>query len=125
MWTLCILFALLLCHVTSPAPVIPAPWGSIQGIDMEGRGGRKLSGYLGIPFARPPTGELRWQKPHPHPGPGEGKVFVADTVVPACPQDTAMLGVTAGTNEDCLTLDVYVPTTVTSPRPVMVFIHGG
>ncbi|KAK7486054.1 hypothetical protein BaRGS_00022663 [Batillaria attramentaria] len=126
MWTLCVLFTLLLCHVTSPAPVIPAPWGSIQGFDMEGRGGRRLSGYLGIPYARPPTGELRWQKPHPHPGPGEGNVFMADTFAPACPQELPGLGgVTAGVSEDCLTLNVYVPTTVDSPRPVMVFIHGG
>ncbi|KAK7486053.1 hypothetical protein BaRGS_00022662 [Batillaria attramentaria] len=122
---LCVFILLLVCHVTSPAPVIPAPWGSIQGFDMEGRGGRKLSGYLGIPYARPPTGELRWQKPHPHPGPGEGNVFMADTFAPACPQELPGLGVTAGVSEDCLTLNVYVPITVSSLRPVMVFIHGG
>ncbi|KAK7496738.1 hypothetical protein BaRGS_00011947 [Batillaria attramentaria] len=117
-----------LCQLSASAPVIPAPWGSVQGVDIEGQGGRRLSGYLGIPYALPPTGELRWMKPQPHPGPGEGKAFAADTLMPACPQELPGMGVYAGISEDCLTLNVYTPADSdpqTSSRPVMIFIHGG
>lgn len=48
--------------------------------------------------------------------------------MPGCPQDVSALGVYNGTNEDCLTLNVFVPanrTVTKSLLPVMVWIHGG
>ena len=82
---------LLAVQCASSTPVIQAPWGSIQGLIVEGDDGRKMDGYLGIPYALPPVGDLRFEKPQPHPGPGEGKVFVADQIMPACLQVSPVL----------------------------------
>ncbi|XP_076436664.1 acetylcholinesterase-like [Babylonia areolata] len=109
-------------------PLIQAPWGALQGISVKGDGGRMTNAYLGIPYALPPVGDLRFEKPQPHPGPGEGKVFVADQVRPACLQPPLLVGKSRETSEDCLILDVYVPTDEDKgdgPYAVMIFIHGG
>ncbi|PVD36653.1 hypothetical protein C0Q70_03639 [Pomacea canaliculata] len=92
-WTVLIVALMQLFGDVISAPVIRAPWGTIRGVEVQGRDDRKMSGYLGIPFALPPTGKLRWQKPQPHPGPGEGKVFEATTLLPACPQEVPWMGV--------------------------------
>jgi para-nitrobenzyl esterase len=79
--------------------------------------------YLGIPYAAPPVGNLRWTPPQP-PAPFQG-TFQATKPGNECPQPNGAGG-TAG-SEDCLTLNVYVPD-VEPPEhgfPVMVWIHGG
>lgn len=77
--------------------------------------------YKGIPFAAPPVGELRYRPPQP-PACREG-VSSAVAYGAPCPQNID--GVLTG-NEDCLTLNVWAPSTAaTADRPVMVFIHGG
>jgi para-nitrobenzyl esterase len=77
--------------------------------------------FKGIPFAAPPTGELRWRAPKPvaH---WEG-VRNADQFGPTCMQGA---GTGPNTSEDCLSLNVW--TGAKSPsekRPVMVWIYGG
>lgn len=88
--------------------------------------------YRGIPFAAPPTGELRFARPAPpvvH-----TDVFAADRFPNACPQiagvipDECSAGAAAGGltgSEDCLALNVFAPPAAAQARPVMVFIHGG
>lgn len=82
--------------------------------------------YLGIPYAKPPTGPLRFKRPQPH-----GKFSApldATKFGSACPQNNMMdLGVDS-IDENCLSLNVYVPKEkldVESRYPVMIFIHGG
>lgn len=82
--------------------------------------------FLGIPYAKPPVGELRFKRPDQH-GPFIGP-FEATAFGSACPQNNMMdIGVDSS-DEDCLSLNIYVPTTQ-ADRPsgyaVMVFIHGG
>ena len=73
--------------------------------------------WLGIPFAAPPVGQLRWQPPQPHQP--WTTTLAAVTQPPGCPTGTTG-------NEDCLQLDVTAPTGVGSgPLPVLVYIHGG
>ena len=87
--------------------------------------------WLGIPYAEPPTGELRWRAPQPF-EPWSG-VREATTFGPLCPQFAGMHvsapeGSVVG-DEDCLHLNVWSPAApkVSSRRglPVMVWIHGG
>lgn len=79
--------------------------------------------FLGIPFATPPIGGLRWQPPQ------EIKAWTttrpALTFSSPCPQVDA--NGTAYGNEDCLYLNVWKPlnTATSALLPVMVFMHGG
>ncbi|KAI1904212.1 hypothetical protein AGOR_G00003350 [Albula goreensis] len=91
--------------------------------------------YLGIPFAEPPVGALRFSAPQP-PRPWQG-LRDATAYPPLCLQNMnhskQMTDIYAGripslkTSEDCLYLNVY--TTVKPGQnkslPVMVWIHGG
>jgi para-nitrobenzyl esterase len=81
--------------------------------------------FLGVPFAAPPVGDLRLRAPRP-PEPFEG-VFDATRPAAFCPQLGPLDGKYASNaSEDCLTLNVWTPAAESdSPRPVMVWIHGG
>jgi para-nitrobenzyl esterase len=94
--------------------------------------------FSGIPYARPPVGELRWRPPVPAEA-WEG-VRDASTFGPIAPQPAAVPGITSASDpdgtepqsEDCLSLNVWAPELPDTPtsqpgsgRPVMVFIHGG
>src|SRR5437763_6608250 len=79
--------------------------------------------FKGIPFAAPPTGDLRWRAPKPA-AHWDG-VRKADELGPVCMQG-AGTGSAQKTSEDCLYLNVW--TGAKSPadkRPVMVWIYGG
>ena len=80
--------------------------------------------FLGIPYAAPPVGALRWQPPQP--SAGWSGVRDATQFAPHCPQSPSLFG-QASTSEDCLFLNVFTPShrRAGSHFPVMVWIHGG
>lgn len=87
--------------------------------------------YLGIPFAEPPVGDLRWRAPTPV-APWNG-VRAADRFAPQCVQPgraadsvyAEFSGIQA-MSEDCLYLNVWTPQeAMGAALPVMVWIHGG
>jgi para-nitrobenzyl esterase len=84
-----------------------------------------MRSFLGIPFARPMVGELRFAKPQA-PQPWQG-LYPALALGPVCPQnfDKTEPSSLYFQDEDCLRLNVWTPAVDTAKRPVMVFIHGG
>lgn len=83
--------------------------------------------FLGLRYAQPPIGNLRWQPPQSVPR-GFRQVIDGTKFGPHCPQPASFVGI-ASTTEDCLFLNVYTPAReiafAARPLPVMVWIHGG
>lgn len=100
-------------------PVVQTTAGPVQGT-VEG----DLDVFRGIPYAAPPVGERRWLPPAPVEPWTEPRD--ASQLGPACPQDPDEHEMSEGTptSEDCLTVNVWTPST-TGSAPVMVFLHGG
>lgn len=95
--------------------------GELEGNVLDGQ----VREFLGIPYAAPPVGELRFARaepPEPWRGVREAKAFGS-----RCPQlDAPALNTAASDNEDCLYLNVWTPAPVGGKQmPVMVFLHGG
>ncbi|KAF8150954.1 Alpha/Beta hydrolase protein [Crassisporium funariophilum] len=89
--------------------------------------------YLGIPYAEPPLGELRWRAPLPlnkaRVARASGGAVVDATAYPNfCVQGTTGGGDAGGAgSEDCLKVNIYAPAGAKkgSNLPVLVYIHGG
>ena len=91
-----------------------------------GRRGDTVQAFLGLPFAAPPVGPLRFKPPAPVP-PWSSPRRALD-FAPACPHlhyfDPPERGADV-MDEDCLALNVWTPAADRNRRPVMVWIHGG
>ena len=83
--------------------------------------------FKGIPYAKPPTGDLRWKAPQ---APDDSdETFDAKEFGKTATQyywHSEPAGANeAGVGEDCLTLNVWTADLETTDKPVMVYIHGG
>ena len=101
----------------------------------------KVAAFLGVPFAEPPVGDLRWRAPQPLSNKLEQRNVTEFEA--ACMQSMRILdwyrwmAVQFGdaedyyddleVSEDCLYLNVWTPTPVSDAAklPVMVWVHGG
>ena len=81
--------------------------------------------FLGMPYAEPPLGDLRFAPPVAL-GSWGGPIQ-ADSFGPACPQPATEAADTLNSrvDEDCLTLNVWTPAADDGKRAVMFWIHGG
>jgi para-nitrobenzyl esterase len=101
-------------------PVVATRSGPVQGLVKDG-----TWQFLGLPFAKPPLGPLRWRPPE-SPAPWTA-VRQATAFGPSCPQghDIGDFAKPSET-EDCLYLNVYAPARPSkAPRAVMVWFPGG
>ncbi len=97
--------------------------GLVTGASVDG-----VDRFLGIPYAAPPVGELRWRPPQPY-GHFPGYKLAATQFGSECTQP-AGFGLPESGSEDCLFLNVYMPQQKPGENarrnlPVMVWIHGG
>jgi para-nitrobenzyl esterase len=94
---------------------------------VEGKQAGLVRAFLGIPYAPPPIGDLRWKPPMPAAS-WEG-VRKATEFGSRCLQNNVfgdMVFRDAAASEDCLTLNVWTPTKSAKEKlPVMVWIYGG
>lgn len=110
-------------------PVVETTSGALAGSSEAG-----VSSFLGIPYARPPVGSLRFRPPQP-PEPWTG---VRDALAfgGSAPQvelaGRSLPGTPVGPqSEDCLYLNVWTPAgdvgahPVLAKRPILVWLHGG
>ena len=104
----------------NPSCLVTTTGGDVQGLDN----GVSCS-FLGIPFAAPPIGDLRWRPPQPAPSWAPATLTVT-TAVAMCPQVNPAGSTTVVGIEDCLKVNVWTPDPApASPVPVIVWIHTG
>lgn len=92
-------------------------YGKIVGLENNEAG---IRAWLGVPYAKPPVGELRWKAPR-DPEPWNGVREATRFAGPSAQFGGSQL---QGT-EDCLYLNLWRPATSEKNLPVFVFVHGG
>ncbi|CAG2109730.1 unnamed protein product [Medioppia subpectinata] len=92
--------------------------GTVRGqtiVEME----KRLNVFLGVPFAEPPVGALRFARPHPITTP-------APDIIDATAKKTSCFGGDQPVSENCLYVNIWAPHNTTGAlKPVMFWIYGG
>ena len=100
---------------------VKTTYGALQGVKRQNH-----QVYLGIPYARPPVGKLRFAAPEPSDkwdGVRQATAFSASSIQSSHP--IPGFAADGPISEDCLYLNVYTPAADDKKRPVMFWVHGG
>jgi len=97
--------------------IVQTSTGAVCGIVANG-----VDEWLGIPYAAPPVGSLRWAPPQPH-APWSG-TLAATAFGNICTQPAVGKSGPNNGSEDCLFVNVWAPPGAHG-LPVMAHIHGG
>lgn len=115
-------------HAAADGPIVTVETGKLQGVAANGDSPVQI--FRGIPYARPPIGDLRWREPRP--APHWDGIRSADQFGPRCMQQplfSDMMFRSPGPSEDCLYLNVWTPANLgRAPRaklPVLIYVYGG
>ena len=119
--------ALAFSQAAPTGPSVQAAAGAVTGISQTTAGG-PANAYLGIPYAAPPVGPLRWKPPMPPAkwtGNRQATAFGSRCMQPKLYDD--MFFRDPGQSEDCLTLNIWTPPDAKpgAKLPVMLWIYGG
>ncbi|XP_078699045.1 neuroligin-4, X-linked-like [Branchiostoma floridae x Branchiostoma belcheri] len=131
-----LLLLVISCMVSDGQSVeVSTTLGPIRGFSTTLDDGTVLNTFLGVPFAAPPTGDLRFRPPQPHEGWTDARdatrfgpaclQYPRGTTTSVTPYDPSLDDVNV--SEDCLNLNVYGPQVSDGEGllPVMLYIHGG
>ncbi|KAF5288890.1 hypothetical protein FQA39_LY03769 [Lamprigera yunnana] len=127
MITLLIVFLVLLisCFGNEVAPEITISQGTLKGTTGKTIKGRTFLSFKGIPYAKPPIGDLRFKEPQP-PEPWSGVLNASVNHAMCLQVNIFSLNTVATGDENCLFLNVYTPSISKGQLlPVIVYIHGG
>lgn len=119
-----LVFVLASLTTAATPDIVKIANGKLEGTGIQSSGVRI---FKGVPFAQPPTGELRWKEPQPVKN--WTGVRKATQFGPRCMQAPVFgdMGFRAnGMNEDCLYLNVWTPAKSGKEKlPVLVYFYGG
>ncbi|KAH6637835.1 acetylcholinesterase precursor [Boeremia exigua] len=109
-----------------PGPSVQLAQGVAVGTTLDEEYPRAVEAFRGIPYALPPTGELRFRPPVKVPK-GNERIDATKFGYRAPAQQFIKCGPTLEESEDCLTVNVFrqAQHSGSSPLPVAVYIHGG
>jgi len=112
-----LLFCFLLVMLKGAAqdPVVATREGYVKGIKENG-----IAVFKGIPYAQPPTGNLRYQPPVAHAPWKDTLSAIQFGSAAVQPDGPAVTG-----SEDCLYLNLYTPAIDNRKRAVVIWVHGG
>ncbi|KAH9373998.1 hypothetical protein HPB48_017777 [Haemaphysalis longicornis] len=116
---------------TSREVVVRGHFGSVQGVRHTVLGHTDVYTFLGVPYAHPPLGDLRFRRSFldSDTSLSLGLEIDATSARPACVQSSSDASLTI-VSEDCLHLNIWTPTkecthASCADKPVLVFLHGG
>uniref|UniRef100_A0A914Y6X2 Carboxylic ester hydrolase n=1 Tax=Panagrolaimus superbus TaxID=310955 RepID=A0A914Y6X2_9BILA len=104
--------------------IVKTEFGEISGINYVTPNGYETEMFFGVPFAKPPIDDLRFEKPFP-PTPWTSPLQAKELGARCATYPDEMA---SGGKEDCLTLNIIRPSKPSedpSGYTVMVWIHGG
>lgn len=107
------------------SPSVRLPQGLVVGTVIKNDFPEPVEAFMGLPYAQPPVGDLRFRRAVPLPDSNE--TFVAKKYGNVCPGKQLLKGDVSDPSEDCMTVNIFRQKSAKDGQkvPVAVYIHGG